>query len=101
MLCCNRNPNAIHILEQNIDKINWGLLTLNPNAEKLLNENKDKINWYWISDNPCIFEINYKKLEERINIFKEELIKKIYHPNKLWYYIEKYNYDIGDDEYII
>ena len=26
------NPNAIHLLEQNIDKINWNVLSSNPNA---------------------------------------------------------------------
>jgi len=54
-----------------------------------------------MSENPCIFEIDYIKLKQRIDIFKEDLIKNVYHPNKLLYYLNKYNYDIGDDEYII
>ena len=94
------NPNAINIISNNLDKINWDLLTLNPNAIHLLKKNQDKIDWYWFSENPCIFDLDYKKIEERINVFKEDLMKKIYHPDKLWYYIEKYNYDIGSDEYI-
>ena len=28
----SNNPNAIHFLEQNMDKINWNYLSLNPNA---------------------------------------------------------------------
>jgi hypothetical protein len=32
----SRNPNAIHLLEQNIDKINWFWLSENPNAIHLL-----------------------------------------------------------------
>jgi len=34
------NPNAIHILEKNIDKINWECLSENPNIFEL-----DKMQW--------------------------------------------------------
>ena len=44
-----------------------------------------------------IFEIDYQKLETRIETFKEELIQKCFHPRRLLYYLETYNYDIGDD----
>ena len=37
------NPNAIHLLEQNPDKIDWFWLSLNPNAIDLLEKNQDKI----------------------------------------------------------
>ena len=30
------NPNAIYILENNLDKVNWDNLSLNPNAMHLL-----------------------------------------------------------------
>jgi hypothetical protein len=30
------NPNAIYLLENNIDKINWNNLSLNPNAIHIL-----------------------------------------------------------------
>ena len=33
------NPNAIHLLEQNLNKINWGHLSKNPNAINLLEKN--------------------------------------------------------------
>ena len=39
----SRNPNAIHLLEQNMDKINWWYLSKNPNAIHLLEQNIDKI----------------------------------------------------------
>ena len=45
------NPNAIHILENNIDKINWQYLTYNPNALQILEKHPDKINWYGLSKN--------------------------------------------------
>jgi len=51
-LSSNKNPNAIHLLEQNMDKINWRCLSGNPNAIHLLEQNRDEINWEWLSKNP-------------------------------------------------
>ena len=51
-LCQNSNPNAMHLLEQNQDKINWKILSENPNAIHLLEQNQDKINWKILSENP-------------------------------------------------
>ena len=44
-----RNPNAIHLLEQNLDKINWVILSANPNAIYLLEQNVDKIYWSYLT----------------------------------------------------
>jgi hypothetical protein len=44
-LCRNPNPNAIYILEQHLDKINWANLSENIYAIHLLEKNLDKI---WI-----------------------------------------------------
>jgi len=46
------HPNAIHLLEQNIDKIHWGALSSNPNAIHLLEQNINKISWFELSRNP-------------------------------------------------
>ena len=48
----SRNPNAIHLLEQNQDKICWDTLSRNPNAIHLLEQNLDKIDWSQLSKNP-------------------------------------------------
>jgi len=45
----SRNPNAIHILEQNLDKVRWDYLSINPNAIHLLEQNLDKVYWSWLS----------------------------------------------------
>ena len=37
------NPNAIPILEKNIDKINWLYLSSNPNAISLIEQNLTKL----------------------------------------------------------
>ena len=39
------NPNAIHLLDKNQDKIDWVRLSGNPNAIHLLEKNQDKIDW--------------------------------------------------------
>ena len=48
MLC--NNPNAIYLLEQNLDKIDWDILSLNPNAINILEQNLDKIHWGALSE---------------------------------------------------
>ena len=60
------NPNAIHILEQNTEKIFWHSLSKNPNAIQLLEKNMDKIDWWWLSSNPNairLLEQNLDKIE--------------------------------------
>ncbi len=117
------NPNAIQLLENNIEYINWAELSLNPNAINLLERYYYKIIWHlfsnninsvsilkdypkkinwtsFISKNINIFEIDYEILKKRIEIFKEELIQKCFHPNKVFYYLDVYQYDIANDEYV-
>ena len=48
----SRNPNAIHILEQNLNKVSWWRLSENPNAIHLLEQNLDKVHWALLSMNP-------------------------------------------------
>jgi hypothetical protein len=51
-----------------------------------------------LSKNPSIFTYDYSKMAERP--FVEELMTRVYHPDKLVYYLNKYNYDIGEDDYL-
>ena len=94
------NPNGIKLLEQNPNRIYWSHLSRNPNAMGLLEQHPDEIAWYNLSGNPSIFEIDYQALQQRIAPFQEELIAQCFHPNRLVSYLEKYHYDIGDEEYI-
>ena len=41
----SENPNAIILLKENQDKIDWRYLSMNSNAIKILKKNQDKINW--------------------------------------------------------
>ena len=63
------NPNAINLLKQYPEKINWKNLCLNNNPEviDLLEKNKDKINWTNLSQN-----------ENAIDILKKIKIKLIH-----------------------
>ena len=45
------NPNAIHILKRNLHNVNWELLSANPNAIPILEKHPHKIDWYNLSSN--------------------------------------------------
>ncbi len=76
------NPSAIHLIEANLDKIDWGELSSNPSAIHLLEQNLDKINWEYFSKNPAIFELDYDFFSNRMNIIREELMEKAWHPSR-------------------
>jgi hypothetical protein len=44
----SKNPNAIQLLEENLDKIDWNSLCSNPNSIQLLEKYPEKINWGFI-----------------------------------------------------
>jgi hypothetical protein len=92
------NPNAISLLEKNQDKISWFKLSSNPNAISLLEKNKDHIKWGILSGNPNIFSLNYKFIEERMSIYKEELMMAVFHPKRFNRYLNL-GYNLGDDSY--
>jgi hypothetical protein len=58
-------------------------LSLNPNAIDLLKENPDKIDWWRLSRNPNIFTYDYEKMRENCLLFKEDLMKERFHPRNL------------------
>ena len=101
----SHNPNAMRIIEKNLDKVSWDNLAENSNSISLLkilikNENVDDFWVYHANYNPNIFEIDYENLDKRISIYKEELIQKCFHPKRLMYYLETYNYNLGDAFYL-
>ena len=77
------NPNAINLLEQNMDKIHWDALSGNPNGISLLEQHPEKINWYDLSKNPNIFTYDYEAMRKKCLVFKEDLIKNRFHPRNL------------------
>ncbi len=62
------NPNAIELLTQNFDKINWMYLSQNENAIQLLTENPEKIDWTYLSLNSNAIELlknNKNKIDNK------------------------------------
>ena len=92
----SENPNAIDLLEKNLDKIDWVYLSRNPNGISILENNQHKIDWSKLSQNKGTYELNYKFLKERMDIIREDLMKAVYHPKRLGYYLEL-GYDIFDE----
>ena len=93
------NPAAIDILKDNLDKVDWRMLSYNPGAIDILKNNIELVDWSRLSYNPAIFEIDYDKLKNKIEPFKEELMQVTLHPTRLKYYFDVYDYDIGEDRY--
>ena len=58
-----------------------------------------KLITYMYENNRGIYKINYKYLSDRMNIHTEDIMKKVYKPERVQYYLDKYAYDIGLDEY--
>jgi len=65
------------------------LLSKNPNAIPILEKNLDKL-WMFQSllTNPSIFEFDYEALKEPCYIYKEELIQKAFHPSRIQKYLD-------------
>lgn len=51
------NPNAVHILEKHLDKVHWNEFSANPNAVHILVQHLDKVNWAYFSSNPNAIHI--------------------------------------------
>ena len=60
-----------------------------------IEKRKDKIDWYELSGNPGIFMFDYDFYKKRMDIHREELMKKVFHPRRLAYYLEM-GYDFFD-----
>jgi hypothetical protein len=74
------NTGALPLIEKNLDKINWTLLSENPSAIHILEANQDKIYWPNFCKNPAIFEYDYKSMKQP---FTEELMQNRFHPKNL------------------
>ena len=80
MVFLSKNENAIKLIEQNLDKINWIELLDNPNAIHLIMHYQDIIDWSILSANPNIFKIDYDFLRNRMkNSILEDLMINRFH----------------------
>lgn len=62
------NPAAIHIIEKNMHRINWSSLSSNPSAIHILLKNTSRISWFCFSKNTHPLAIEYMKQNlDRVN----------------------------------
>ena len=66
IICYNSNPNAVHIIERYPEKIDWWSLSCNPNAIHLFEQHPENINWEWLSENPNAIHL-LKRYPEKID----------------------------------
>jgi hypothetical protein len=108
--CCSRtkvnwfilsyNPNAIPILEKNIDKVDWRNLSYNPNAVHLLEKNLDKVDWWNLSYNInahlLLSKLDYEGMKLNTKCFARELTEHIFHPERLIRICERNDLELCD-----
>ena len=77
------NPNAVDILERNLDKVDWDVLFTNPNAIHLG------------------FTYDYLSMKEHMRPFAENLAQYVFYPPRLMRLCEKYNIELYDYNEIV
>ena len=85
-LALSENPNAIHILEKNLDKVNRYMLSRNSNAIPILEKNLDQVCWGELYGNPNIFRYDYEAIKNTMykeGGFAEELMQNRFHPKNI------------------
>ena len=105
------NEDFVEIFENLLD---WGLsdtydelfsqVIINNNVSNIeLTQTRNfvmsKLITYMYENNRGIYKIDYKYLSDKMNIHTEDIMKKVYKPERVQYYLDKYAYDIGLDEY--
>ena len=94
--CLSLNKNGIKILKENQNNIYWYILSKNKNAIKLLEKNQDKINWNWLIENPSIFKLDYKQMVKNFKQIAEEILEKVYNPDRIKRLSLIYNFKFQD-----
>ena len=82
-LFCNDSEEAIELIRENFDKI----------------KRESNINLGLLSLNPAIFILDKDAMMRQIQPFAEDLISTVLHPTRVHKYMDKYNYNILEDEY--
>ena len=88
------NENAIHLLEQNIGKINWGKLNHNLNAPNLLAKYPDKINWSILSLHPNAISLLEKNVPTHLYLYSS---KRLFPSGDFMTHLYALSAQVGDD----
>jgi len=79
------------LIEQNLNRLDancWWRLTRNPNAVHLLEQNPYRIDLLMLLRVPSMLDYDYEALTQRCNIYKEQLIQKAMHPARIQKYLD-------------
>ena len=103
------NKNANHILEKNLDKIDWYKLCgaccekRNPDAIKIIEKNMDKLDnncWEELSRSQyaihLLFKYDYELMSQKMWPFKEELLRYIFNPKRILNICDLYNIEFDE-----
>ena len=60
-------------MQDNLDKVDWSVLSKNPNAINILENNKDKICWYNIAKNPNAIHLIKDRVEYEKQLNTDEM----------------------------
>ena len=69
-----------------LEKVLLNSLSYNPAAIHILEQNPDKIHWWLLSRNPAIFTYDYKKIAEHRWPINKEIIQNRFHPKNMKYF---------------
>lgn len=85
--CIAQNPHLFHLIPEIRDKspLTWGHLSKNPGAIVLLQENLDKVIWSEVAGNPRLgeigFKLDYSAMRKKCAPFAEELSSYVCRPH--------------------
>ena len=83
-----------------IDNLDWQYLSKNPNAIHIIKDNINNIDWdcEWLYQNPFIFEYDYEAMRDRMKPVAEELMANRFHPKNFEKFVswgfDEFNLDL-------
>lgn len=85
-MCKNTNPRVLELLgHYPPDAYDWGALSKNPSAIPILmkEKNQNRIQSLYLIQNPNIFVYNYDNMRKNTEVFKEELMERVWSPSNV------------------
>ncbi len=71
------------LANERLEQMNWFSLSSNPNAIPLLEANLDKVCWVSLSENPKAFRYDYEEMKASRDALAEALMKERFHPKHI------------------
>ena len=68
--------------------LRWDLFSSRSKNDTFLRENKEHIDWLSFSMNPYIYDYDYVQMKKNMDVLREELMMKAWHPSRVSKWIE-------------